>query len=64
MIQFFLPCNSSVVLLSLVSDVMHMSDIGHCILLTCFGESVTWQDICFIEVRRLTACFTRRVFQQ
>lgn len=49
-IIFFLPCNSSVVLLSLVLDVMYMCDVGHCVIFMCFGESVTWQDICADEV--------------
>jgi len=48
-ITFFLPCNSSLVLLSLVSDVMYSCDAGHCIIFMCFGESVTWQDICSDE---------------
>lgn len=61
---FFLLCKSSVILLSLVSDVMCTSDVGHCIIFMCFGESVTWQDICFDEVRKLDVCFTPRVSQQ
>lgn len=63
-IIIFLPCYLSVSLLSSVLDVMYTCDIGHCIVFMCFGESMTWQDICSDEVRRLAACFTPRVSQQ
>lgn len=38
----FLPCNSSLVLLSLISEVIHLCDVERCLLsFKYFGESVT-----------------------
>lgn len=37
----FMLCNSSLVLLSLISEVIHTCDVEHGLVFKCFGESLT-----------------------